>query len=249
MEVHHHPKIEKRSFKEYLLEFLMLFLAVTLGFFAESLREKMVSKEKELHYIKSMVEDIKKDTVELLVKLQRQNFTLSKMDSALSIPVSRLTNIDAQDSFFHHFFFFYSWEDEFFQNSNTYSQLVNAGGFSVIHHQETIDQVSRFNTFCQQQVNGNGKYYLDYYDKVVQLGTQLMDMPVIPPSRDDSMHKIILHHVEVFHRYDPSLLRQLYSTIRYEKGCLIFYMMQEAAYYDMAKELLEYLNKEYKLKI
>jgi hypothetical protein len=33
MEVHHHPHVEKKNFKEYFLEFLMIFLAVTLGFF------------------------------------------------------------------------------------------------------------------------------------------------------------------------------------------------------------------------
>ena len=34
MEVHHHPKVEKKNFKEYLFEGLMIFLAVMLGFFA-----------------------------------------------------------------------------------------------------------------------------------------------------------------------------------------------------------------------
>ncbi len=36
MEVHHHPHVEKKAFKEYFLEFLMIFLAVTMGFFAEN---------------------------------------------------------------------------------------------------------------------------------------------------------------------------------------------------------------------
>jgi len=31
MEVHHH-KVEKKNFKEYLLEGLMIFIAVTVGF-------------------------------------------------------------------------------------------------------------------------------------------------------------------------------------------------------------------------
>jgi len=39
MEVPHHPQIEKKNFKEYFLEFLMISLAVTIGFFAESLRQ------------------------------------------------------------------------------------------------------------------------------------------------------------------------------------------------------------------
>lgn len=32
MEVHHHPEVEKKGFKEYAFEGLMIFLAVTMGF-------------------------------------------------------------------------------------------------------------------------------------------------------------------------------------------------------------------------
>jgi hypothetical protein len=41
MEVHHHPDLHHRrkKFKEYLLEFVMIFLAVTMGFIAENVRE------------------------------------------------------------------------------------------------------------------------------------------------------------------------------------------------------------------
>ena len=46
MEVHHHPHVEKKKFKEYFLEFLMIFLAVTLGFFAESYRDHIVDKDR-----------------------------------------------------------------------------------------------------------------------------------------------------------------------------------------------------------
>jgi hypothetical protein len=35
MEVHHHPDLQhkRKNFREYFLEFLMIFLAVTMGFF------------------------------------------------------------------------------------------------------------------------------------------------------------------------------------------------------------------------
>src|SRR5436190_5298794 len=65
MEVHHHPHIEKKKFKEYFLEFLMIFLAVTLGFFAESYREHLGDRSKEKDYMYSLVEDIKIDTTQL----------------------------------------------------------------------------------------------------------------------------------------------------------------------------------------
>jgi hypothetical protein len=46
MEVHHHPDLSHgpKSWKRYLLEGLMIFVAVTLGFFAEQLREHFVEK-------------------------------------------------------------------------------------------------------------------------------------------------------------------------------------------------------------
>ena len=61
MEVHHHPHVEKKSFKEYLLEGLMIFLAVTLGFFAETIREHLVEKEKERQYVESLCADLQSD--------------------------------------------------------------------------------------------------------------------------------------------------------------------------------------------
>ena len=68
MEVHHHPHLphaEKRKFKEYFLEFLMIFLAVTLGFFAESLREHINDNEKREQYVQSLVEDLESDTARM----------------------------------------------------------------------------------------------------------------------------------------------------------------------------------------
>ena len=65
MEVHHHPTVEKKNFKEYFLEFLMIFLAVTMGFFAENLREHFVNKDHEYQYIHSFYEDLSNDEKKL----------------------------------------------------------------------------------------------------------------------------------------------------------------------------------------
>ncbi len=56
MEVHHHPQLkhERKPWKEYFLEYLMIVLAVTTGFFAESLREHLGDTSKEHEYIASL---------------------------------------------------------------------------------------------------------------------------------------------------------------------------------------------------
>ena len=67
MEVHHHPDLhhKPKKWKEYFLEFLMIFLAVTMGFFAESLREHFTEKKKEKRLIASLQKDLINDTVTL----------------------------------------------------------------------------------------------------------------------------------------------------------------------------------------
>src|SRR5579885_547916 len=65
MEIHHHPHVEKKGFKEYFFEFIMIFLAVSLGFFAESLREHLADKKKETQIIFALKKDLEKDTVRL----------------------------------------------------------------------------------------------------------------------------------------------------------------------------------------
>ena len=67
MEVHHHPDLhhKPKPWKEYFLEFLMIFLAVTLGFFAENIREHYVEKNKEIKTIASFKKELQKDTARL----------------------------------------------------------------------------------------------------------------------------------------------------------------------------------------
>jgi hypothetical protein len=62
---------KKKPFKEYLLEFLMIFLAVTMGFFAENIREHLVERHKAKEYISSLVGDLGNDTAKLAYYLPR----------------------------------------------------------------------------------------------------------------------------------------------------------------------------------
>ena len=84
MEVHHHPNVEKKNFKEYFLEFLMIFLAVTMGFFAESLREIISEKRIEKEFIISFVADLKQDTASFNYVLPKEETSLKGLDTMLN---------------------------------------------------------------------------------------------------------------------------------------------------------------------
>lgn len=57
MEVHHHSH-KPKNWKEYITEFIMLFAAVTLGFFAENLREIQIEKHREIKYLQNIRQDL-----------------------------------------------------------------------------------------------------------------------------------------------------------------------------------------------
>jgi len=81
MEVHHHPEVEKKTYKEYLLEGLMIFLAVMMGFFAESLREHISENSKAKEYATTLYSDLKADTTVLTKYLKRLNYANSNIDT------------------------------------------------------------------------------------------------------------------------------------------------------------------------
>jgi len=85
MEVHHHPEVEKKGFKEYLLEGLMIFLAVMMGFFAESARESLSEHSRAKEYAATLYSDLKADTVSLDRFLKRVDFGAANVDTLMQL--------------------------------------------------------------------------------------------------------------------------------------------------------------------
>src|SRR5215813_4120809 len=83
MEVHHHPDLhhKPKKWKEYFLEFLMIFLAVTLGFFAENLRENISKHEREEKLMKMLIEDLKADINKLDSSIYFNNLKERNLDT------------------------------------------------------------------------------------------------------------------------------------------------------------------------
>ncbi len=67
MEVHHHPQLDHKPkpIKEYLLEGLMIFIAVMMGFIAENIREDITNREHAHQLVTQLVRDLKADTASL----------------------------------------------------------------------------------------------------------------------------------------------------------------------------------------
>src|SRR5262245_12335887 len=85
MEVHHpHHLAHKKKWSEYLLEFLMLFLAVFLGFTAENIRERKIERHREHQFIESLAQDVKADTANAQLVIDEFTRRLINLDSLIN---------------------------------------------------------------------------------------------------------------------------------------------------------------------
>ena len=63
-EPHHHPHLHHaKKWKDYLFEFLMLFLAVTAGFFVENQREHYIENKRAAQFSKHLLADLRLDSL------------------------------------------------------------------------------------------------------------------------------------------------------------------------------------------
>ena len=76
MEVHHHPHVPNhpKPWKEYLIEGLMIFVAVTLGYGAENIREHYINKHKGIISVQNLYKDLKDDSLNYQLSIQNRNF-------------------------------------------------------------------------------------------------------------------------------------------------------------------------------
>src|SRR5574339_383292 len=84
MEVHHHTHTPRKKWTHYFWEFLMLFLAITLGFFVENKREHYIEQLRAKEFARSLVSDIARDTANITYIISRIKTQIKNTDSLVS---------------------------------------------------------------------------------------------------------------------------------------------------------------------
>jgi hypothetical protein len=140
MEVHHHPKVEKKNFKEYFLEFLMIFLAVTLGFIAENIREKSNEKHNAKEYARLLVNDLSVDLAEfnrtdhVLKRIIDSGDSLSKLirsNEIKQIPSGKL----------YYYEYWSGWQWKVTTRDATLKQLESSGALRYLGNKTLIKKI------------------------------------------------------------------------------------------------------------
>jgi hypothetical protein len=139
MEVHHHSHHPKK-WKEYITEFLMLFLAVSLGFFAENLREHQIEKHREISYLKNVHEDLQLDLKNIDNVMNQNTVRLQAMDTLFqSINNNTITNEDV-----YYYIRNLALRATFESSHVGLDQIKSAGGLRMIKNPEIISGIQEY---------------------------------------------------------------------------------------------------------
>jgi hypothetical protein len=98
MEVHHHPHThhKPKPWKEYLLEGLMIFVAVMLGFIAENVRENINNREHVRELTTQLLQDLKSDTARLNEIYRGESNIINSNDTLIALSQQPLNKINKE---------------------------------------------------------------------------------------------------------------------------------------------------------
>ncbi len=166
MEVHHHPHIEKKNFKEYLLEGLMIFLAVSMGFIAENIREKTSEHEIEKRNMELIVDGLRGDTTQIRKVLGLNVKRVKLLDSILSFQSQNLNDTIV----FHRFdIIFRKAVSSYVTRSNdaAYEEMKSSGSLRFIKKKILVDGLFNYSyanswtKYSEESYNGATNSFVD----------------------------------------------------------------------------------------
>jgi hypothetical protein len=254
MEVHAHSHSARKKWTHYFWEFLMLFLAVSLGFYAENTREGILHKKEVKTQLNSMLSDLQSDISLFDSVTARNSYGAQMADSLIELLHSDITNTTeiyfAARTVTANLGYYYT-------NSKSFEQLKTAGLLRYIKDKELLDSIGTYYASFQWLGNqidllrlkldeihkGNTRLFDSYvFHQMVSsikiniaassLGGQrtIINKPLMKP---------LLLSADVNDINTVSLNYHYYSTT------IKFYIRNAIALQNQAKGLIETIKKEY----
>ncbi len=246
MEVHHHPDVhhETKKWKEYFLEFLMIFLAVTLGFFSENIREHITDRSKEKQYIAGFIDNLKDDTASLQGIIGFDERQVQGIDSMLKLSHVNMAVDSNRKSFYSNALQYLYSKASFRSNDITLQQLKNTGDFRLIEKDHVADSLTKYDADIHSGYD-QAALYEAYFKDIINRLDELMDMTILADTTFVKNGKFL---DKAFPRLrdENGKLRTLFNkTFDFREITSSYVENILKPELESAKRLLAYLKKEY----
>jgi hypothetical protein len=263
MEVHHHPDLHHRPkpWKEYFLEFLMIFLAVTMGFFAERIRESIAENNKEKQYVISMLEDLKADTANLNVGIGYWNYVITSIDS-----VNRSIKDETFEKNTNKFYKLVAKTNTFRRikhNNRTVSELISSGNIRLIRNRKVSYSIMALENIITQVLKEQERAILEYTIAATNFEHELIDFSFFPypeslPKSNqfqDAYSMSMLYEIAFSSlpshppllSKDRKIVNQYSGMLRTREGIILTFLETVRDTKKIANSLIEEIKKNYEL--
>ncbi len=174
MEVHAHTHTARKKWTHYFWEFLMLFLAVFCGFLAENQREHYIEKVRAKQYARSLVNDLKRDTMIVNGIIEEMKISNRWTDSLIKFfknkPFEQIRNIDL---------FILTSTDELYSpytwSRATLEQIKNSGSLRYFSNDSIIKRITSYDAMTHhmdEDYNGD----VERSNRVDEKRNQIVDL-------------------------------------------------------------------------
>jgi hypothetical protein len=259
MEVHHHPEVEKKGFKEYILEGLMIFIAVFMGFIAENVREGVVEHNREKEYIKEMVNNLKYDTTRCNINITKDQNACRGLDSLRGELQKAIAGNVADNELYYLSIRYSGALSRAAFNISAYTELRNSGSLRLIADKKLVAEISDY--YDRRVLAAQSTAPADLRDELKKTNNEFFNLAYF-----DDLIKVYDHRnakSDVAYDYgkiltkspaltlldtNPAALQRLYNEVaQFEMG-LKSYIYFMSVTRGSAVALMGSIQKEYKLK-
>lgn len=240
MEVHHpHHPTHKKNWSEYLLEFFMLFFAVTLGFFAENQREHFVERHREKQYMESMMTDLEKDKIELQNVRKYTTTQIANIDTAIGLLTKGNWNKENIKTMYR--VSLKTGGNRPISFAESTSTQLKTGGMRLIEDKKITNLITDYWQLIAQ-MNQYQSTSLDNYKMTVKN----MTYKIIDGTNYINVKNRVINDNAVLMTYDAMYLKEYNNRLLNLKFDLKNYMVD--FFYDRIDSTIKKLHKEITLK-
>jgi hypothetical protein len=247
MEIPHLLKHSKKARKkrEYLFEFLIIFVAITGSYFAENLREHFVDRHKEKEYMESMLQDLRSDSANLARVIDLNKEQIKGLDSLLNLMNNKLGSNEIQQ--FCNFDLKYALDYNAFNPINrTITQLMNTGGLGLVKEKAVSDGIVDYDNF-KNSILKQAELLETRFTKIIDQQTEIFDFLSIMKSRNGSSILNQKKEIPILLTNNRKAMHAYYFNIMVFKGSINKYTQKTEELMKQSTLLIQLIQKVYNL--
>lgn len=244
IEVHHHPKVEKKKVKEYLMEGLFIFIAVSLGFIADNIREHFSNKEIEKRNMELIADNLRGDIENIKENIRYNEEKVKILDTLISY--KGIKNVDSLYSQRFSYLVTKSiYNPTFFSNTAAIDQMKFSGSLRLVKNKEILSGIYKYESM-NEHIATNREGINDDDDRLVENISTFLDIQNLAKSRGIhfletnqiiSNKQLLNNQQNIFKFFNQAIMRK--SILE------IIWLPQMRKQQKNAEELVKLLEQEY----